>query len=80
MQETSALILSEGKVGGFLVAEIYVGVFQARFGSTTGAIIALGIPLIAIFLGGLSSMLIASRYPLPPSLHAPPRNDRFAHG
>ena len=61
-QETSSAALLTGQAGGFTIAQIFVDIFVARFNSSTGATIALGIPLVAIFLGGTSSMLVSTRF------------------
>lgn len=44
-----------------MVAQIFLDIFTARFQSSTGAVIALGIPAVAIFLGGASSVTTTSR-------------------
>ena len=58
---TDTVQLLSGQAGGFTIAQIFLDIFEARYNSSTGAIVALGVPLIAIYLGGASSMLVSTR-------------------
>ena len=53
--------LFTGQAHGYVVGQIYYDAFQARYGSATGAVAVMGIPLVAAFFCGSLSVASSSR-------------------
>ncbi|CAK0780294.1 hypothetical protein CVIRNUC_005001 [Coccomyxa viridis] len=53
--------LATGNANGYMIGQIYYDAFNARFGTGTGGIVAMGIPMIAMFFCGGSSVTSNSR-------------------
>ncbi|CAL5221654.1 g3881 [Coccomyxa viridis] len=59
IQDTSDL--TTGSANGYISGQIYYDAFLARFGTGTGGVVALGVPMIAMFFAGGSSVTSNSR-------------------
>ncbi|KAK9915256.1 hypothetical protein WJX75_006770 [Coccomyxa subellipsoidea] len=53
--------LTAGNANGYTSGQIFYDAFYARYGTGTGAVVAMGIPLIAMFFCGASSVTSNSR-------------------
>ncbi|CAL8461967.1 g1498 [Coccomyxa elongata] len=53
--------LMGGEAGGYIVAKIFYDIFEKRLGSTTAAVVLLGIPLVAMFNTTVMCLVIAAR-------------------
>lgn len=50
-----------GPANGYYVGQIFWDIFQARYGHGGGAIVLMGIPMIAMFFAGMSTVTSNSR-------------------
>ena len=51
-----------GPANGYYVGQIIWDIFQAKYSHGGGAIVMMGIPMIAMFFCGMSSVISNSRY------------------
>ncbi|KAG9146045.1 hypothetical protein Leryth_016593 [Lithospermum erythrorhizon] len=56
------LLSEDNDVGGYAIAQIFYQGFKSRYGNGVGGIICLGIPAIAIYFCGMSSVTSNSRW------------------